>query len=97
MIRAGAIVRPRARADRQIDSQTAKSRPNGTEALMRDPNLAATPDVDSELFEHVTDDESELLEYYRALPAEERAAVLEALLRLTEPTRQARKRVTEIR
>lgn len=59
---------------------------------MRDPNLAATPDVDSELFEHVTDDESELLEYYRALPPEERAAVLEALLRLTEPTRQARKR-----
>jgi len=67
------------------------------EAPMRDPNLAATPDVDSELFEHVTDDESELLEYYRALPAEERAAVLEALLRLTEPARQSRKRASEKR
>ena len=95
MIRAGAIVRPRTRADRPVEGQTANSRPHETEALMRDPNLAATPDVDSELFEHVTDDESELLEYYRALPAEERAAVLEALLRLTEPTRQARRRATE--
>lgn len=58
---------------------------------MPKPDLAVTADVDSELFEHVTDDESELLEYYRALPPEERAAVLEALLRLTEPQRQARK------
>lgn len=59
---------------------------------MRDKELAVTPDVDSELFEQVTDDESELLQYYRALPPEERAAVLEALLRLTEPERQAKQR-----
>lgn len=59
---------------------------------MWDKELAVTPDVDSELFEQVTDDESELLQYYRALPPEERAAVLEALLRLTEPERQAKQR-----
>jgi hypothetical protein len=47
------------------------------------------PDVDSELFEHVTDDELALLDCYRALRPGERAVVLEALVRMTEPSRHA--------
>jgi len=54
------------------------------------PDLSVTADVGSELCEDVTDDESELLEYYRAPPPEERAAVLEALLRLTSRTGRRR-------
>jgi hypothetical protein len=49
-------------------------------------------DVDSELFEHVTYDASELLEYHHALRPKERAAVLEVLLRLTKLDRQAKTR-----
>ena len=47
------------------------------------------PDVDSELFEQVTDDELALLDCYRTLPPERRATVLEALVRMVEPVRQA--------
>lgn len=50
------------------------------------------PEVDSELFEQVTDDEFALLEYYRALRPRQRAALLEALVRMVEPLRQAEKR-----
>ena len=50
------------------------------------------PDVDSELFEHVTDDELALLDYYRELGPGQRAALLEALGRMVEPARQAKKR-----
>jgi hypothetical protein len=49
------------------------------------------PDVDSELFEQVTDDELALLDCYRTLPPERRATVLEALVRMVEPVRQAHK------
>jgi ubiquinone/menaquinone biosynthesis C-methylase UbiE len=49
------------------------------------------PDVDSELFEQVTDDELALLDCYRTLQPDERAAVLEALVRMVEPVRQAQK------
>lgn len=45
-------------------------------------------DVDSELFEQVTDDELALLDYFRALRPTQRAALLEALVRMVEPTRQ---------
>jgi hypothetical protein len=54
--------------------------------------LAVMADVDGELFEHVTCEESHLPEYYRAPPPEERAAVLEPLLRLTRPDWQAKRR-----
>jgi len=47
------------------------------------------PEVDSELFEQVSDDEFALLEYYRALRPTQRAALLEALVRMVEPVRQA--------
>jgi len=50
------------------------------------------PEVDSELFEQVSDDEFALLEYYRALRPTQRAALLEALVRMVEPVRQAGKR-----
>ena len=50
------------------------------------------PDVDSELFEQVTDDELALLDYYRELGPDQRAAVLEALVRMVEPARQAKTR-----
>lgn len=59
---------------------------------MSDPDSDITPEVDSELFEQVSDDELALLDYYRALTPGERAAVLEALLRLVEPAKQAQKR-----
>ncbi len=50
------------------------------------------PDVDSELFEQVTDDELALLDYYRELRADQRAALLEALVRMVEPGRHTTKR-----
>ena len=52
------------------------------------PSFSNLPDVDSELFEQVTDDELALLDYYRALRPAQRAALLEALVRMVEPTRQ---------
>jgi len=55
-------------------------------------SFGVTPDLDSELFEQVTDDELALLEYYRALKPAERAAVLEALLRIAERKKQAQER-----
>jgi hypothetical protein len=55
------------------------------------PSFSSLPDVDSELFEQVTDDELALLDCYRALQPDERAAVLEALVRMVEPVRQAQK------
>jgi ubiquinone/menaquinone biosynthesis C-methylase UbiE len=55
------------------------------------PSFSSLPDVDSELFEQVTDDELALLDCYRALRPNERAAVLEALVRMVEPIRQAQK------
>lgn len=54
------------------------------------PSFNGVPDIDSELFEHVTDDELALLDYYRALRPTQRAALLEALVRMVEPGRQAR-------
>ena len=56
------------------------------------PSFNDLPDIDSELFEQVTDDEFALLECYRALQPDTRATVLEALLRMAEPVRQAGKR-----
>ena len=58
---------------------------------MINPSFSSLPDVDSELFEQVTDDELALLDCYRALKPDERAAVLEALVRMVEPIRQAQK------
>ena len=58
---------------------------------MNNPSFSSLPDVDSELFEQVTDDELALLDCYRALQPDERAAVLEALVRMVEPVRQAQK------
>ena len=55
------------------------------------PSFNDLPDVDSELFEQVTDDELALLDCYRALPPRQRATVLEALVRMIEPVRQAQK------
>jgi len=52
------------------------------------PSFSNLPDVDSELFEQVTDDELALLDYYRALRPAQRAALLEALVRMVESTRQ---------
>ena len=52
------------------------------------PSFSNLPDVDSELFEQVTDDELALLDYYRALRPAQRAALLKALVRMVEPTRQ---------
>jgi hypothetical protein len=62
------------------------------EHFMYAPSFNALPDVDSELFEQVTDDELALLDYYRALRADQRAALLEALVRMVEPARQAANR-----
>jgi len=59
---------------------------------MATPSFSGIPDFDSELFEQVTDDELALLEYYRALKPDGRAAVLEALVRMVEPGRQAQRR-----
>jgi hypothetical protein len=59
---------------------------------MTAPSFTDLPDFDSELFEQVTDDELALLESYRVLPPQERATVLEALLRMAAPLREARKR-----
>jgi hypothetical protein len=59
---------------------------------MAAPSFNDLPDVDSELFEHVTDDELALLDYYRALRPGQRAALLEALVRMVEPARQAANR-----
>jgi len=56
------------------------------------PSFNDLPDVDSELFEQVTDDELALLDYYRALGPAQRAALLEALVRMIEPARQATSR-----
>jgi len=58
------------------------------EGSMVAPSFSNLPDVDSELFEQVTDDELALLDYYRALGPAQRAALLEALVRMVEPTRQ---------
>jgi len=58
---------------------------------MNNPSFSSLPDVDSELFEQVTDDELALLDCYRALQPDERAAVLEALVRMVEPVREAQK------
>jgi hypothetical protein len=58
---------------------------------MNNPSFSSLPDVDSELFEQVTDDELALLDCYRTLQPDERAAVLEALVRMVEPVRQAQK------
>jgi hypothetical protein len=55
------------------------------------PSFNDLPDVDSELFEQVTDDELALLDCYRALQPRQRATVLEALVRMIEPVRQAQK------
>ena len=55
-------------------------------------SFSQLPEVDSELFEQVSDDEFALLEYYRALKPGQRAALLEALVRMVEPVRQAAKR-----
>ena len=52
------------------------------------PSFSNLPDVGGELFEQVTDDELALLDYYRALGPAQRAALLEALVRMVEPTRQ---------
>jgi len=62
------------------------------ERSMATPSFSGIPDFDSELFEQVTDDELALLEYYRALKPDGRAAVLEALVRMVEPGRQAQRR-----
>lgn len=59
---------------------------------MTAPPFTGLPDVDSELFEQVTDDELALLDYYRALQPSQRAAVLEALVRMVEPVREAQQR-----
>ena len=56
------------------------------------PSFNDLPDVDSELFEQVTDDELALLDYYRALRPAQRAALLEALVRMVEPARQVASR-----
>ena len=56
---------------------------------MAAPSFSQLPEFDSELFEQVSDDELALLEYYRALRPGERAALLEALVRMVEPARQA--------
>jgi hypothetical protein len=55
------------------------------------PGFSDLPDVDSELFEQVTDDELALLECYRTLAPQQRAMVLEALVRMVEPLRQPRR------
>ena len=68
-----------------------RSRTAGGGTSMRTPSFSDLPDVDSELFEQVTDDELALLEYYRALPAERRATVLEALVRTVEQARETRR------
>jgi hypothetical protein len=54
-------------------------------------SFSQLPEVDSELFEQVSDDEFALLEYYRALRPGQRAALLEALVRMVEPVWQAEK------
>lgn len=59
---------------------------------MAAPSFNDLPDVDSELFEQVTDDELALLDYYRALRPAQRAALLEAFVRMVEPVRQATSR-----
>ena len=56
------------------------------------PSFNDLPDVHSELFEQVTYDELALLDYYRALRPDQRAALLEALVRMVEPARQAANR-----
>ena len=56
------------------------------------PSFTNLPEFDSELFEQVTDDELALLECYRILPLRQRATVLEALLRMAAPLREARRR-----
>jgi ubiquinone/menaquinone biosynthesis C-methylase UbiE len=50
---------------------------------------AATSEVDSELFEQVSDEESALLDYYRALKPDQRAILLEMLVRMVEPERES--------
>lgn len=55
------------------------------------PGFSDLPDVDSELFEQVTDDELALLECYRLLAPAQRAMVVEALVRMVEPLRQPRR------
>ncbi len=59
---------------------------------MAAPSFNDLPDVDSELFEQVTDDELALLDYYRALRPAQRGALLEALVRMVEPAHQAASR-----
>jgi len=66
--------------------------PPQEEGSMVAPSFNDLPDVDSELFEQVTDDELALLDYYRALRPAQRAALLEALVRMVEPVRHAANR-----
>lgn len=53
--------------------------------------FVVTPEIDSELFEQVTDEESALLDYYRALEPGQRAVVMEMLVRMVEPQREPRR------
>jgi ubiquinone/menaquinone biosynthesis C-methylase UbiE len=64
---------------------------------MAAPSFSQLPEFDSELFEQVSDDELALLEYYRALRPGERAAVLEVLVRMVEPARQAERHRQTVR
>lgn len=54
------------------------------------PSANDLPDMDSELFEQVTDDELTLLDHYRSLQPEERAGVLETLVRMVEEVQKVR-------
>jgi hypothetical protein len=63
------------------------------ERSMAAPSFNDLSDVDSELFEQVTDDELALVDYYRALRPARRAALLEALVRMVEPAHQATSRL----
>jgi len=56
------------------------------------PSFNDLPDVDSELFEPGDRRRARLLDCYRALQPRQRATVLEALVRMVEPVRQARSR-----
>jgi hypothetical protein len=52
--------------------------------------MKALPEVDSVLFEEVSDEELALLEGYRALPPSQRARLLQAIVRMAECVRQRR-------
>ena len=51
------------------------------------PSFNDLPDVDRELFAHVTDGELALLGYYRELGPDQRATLLETLIRVADPAR----------